>query len=449
MKLINNKFKTILLLCLIIFSNFIHSHQITNSNFKNQRKILKTNKKSKSNTNNDVLETTEFPESPLSGEEQFLIENKDSKYISDEDFKTDLVPNDNLKYLYFFFGMIECLPYMGPFVKLIEKIIKDAKYCSVSEMIQSYHHGTLESHNLPKTTFDNVKNMIDDMPWVPMINGEKIELDINNLNDSCKKLIKARNSMIEENKKYVDDFYIGFTSALDIKKSFDTKEEITIHKFIEESNNIIFGRNSGYRNLKKYLMLHFFTNLQTDEQLIRNVGSNWKDIIVQIITILRENGKMALQNIQSLQISQEENINCKKLNIQKMSQEYENANPTFIEKLSGGWSSIIYLKDCLAKGKKENQTSKVRKIIKIIAKVGLKKLIKFFLTKLAILIGFWFVKGIKIAFWGLRIINSIYKALQERKKDVVDKRKEFKYWGIATGSAIRLVHTIVVPIAKK
>lgn len=447
---IDNRIKSIILLFLLVSTNIITCYSKANkfASYSKSKRVSKNS--SKSNYQNgkiDDIEMTDF--SSQTPEEEFANSNHDSKYVSEDNFKPDIIIGDKIKYLYFFLGMIECLPHMKPFVKLIEKILNDAKYCRVSEMIDAYHTGIQESHNLPQTTFNNVNSMMEDMPWVPMLNGEKIELDVNNVIESCKKLLKARNEMIKENIKYVDEFYSGFTSALDIKKSFGTRDEITALKFIDEANNIIIGRNSGYRNLKRFLMSHFYHNLQNDEQLTRSIGNNWKNVIIEVIGILRENGKQALQNVQSLQISQEENINCKNLNMQKMGEEYENAKPTFLEKLSGGWNAIVYLKDCFVKGAKQDQSSKVVLILKIILKIGINKLIEVFLTKLAILIGFWFVKGIKIAFWGFRIVSNISKAMKERKKVPVNKKIEFKYWGIATGSAIRMLYTIIAPIGKK
>lgn len=445
------KIKSLLLIFLLIQSNIINcSNRIKVEKSKVSNKLK--NKEQKTN-DDDSVELDDLIE------ESYLNEDEESVYTtySPKDLKSKVTVNEDIKYLRFFIGFLGCMPYIGPLIYIIEKILDHDQFCKIHEMKEYYKQGIIDRRNLPKKTYNSVQKMIEDMPWTPILNEEKIVLDQNNLKNSCKKLLKARNNMLKENKKYLSSYKKALESAEEIQKSFETSEEITFKMFLKESNNIIFGRNSGYRNLKDYFLNHYFGNNVKEKELEEKIGGNWKEKINDVVRILNENKIVAEHNIKSLMISVEEKISCSKLDPHKMSEEYEKGKPKVLDKLAGAWNSLKYLHKCLATADREKTDSKllnaINKFISILnfslVALGLLTLIDIFASTVANVFGFFFLKGIKIAFWGLRALYSIFKALEERRRDVIDKSIEYRFWGIAAGSAVRIVYTILSPTEKK
>lgn len=446
------KLKCFLLIFLILQSHYIYCY--------NRIKVEKNKYKSKINskenerTNDD---STVSLDDLL--EESYLNDDQESIYydFTPKDIKTKVTVNEDIKYLRFFIGFLGCMPYIGPFVYIVEKILDADQFCKISEMKEFYKQGIIDRRSLPMKTYNSVQKMIKDMPWTPILKDEKIVLDENNLKESCKKLIKARNNMLKENQKYIDSYKKALESAQEIKDSFGTSDEITFKKFLKVSNNIIIHRNSGYRNLKDYFLNHFFGNNLKEDELEGKIGSKWKVKIEEVVNILSDNKFQSELNIKSLMISKEEKISCSKLDPNKMHEEYEKGKPKVLDKLAGAWNSLKYLYQCLTTTDRSKTDSKflsaIEKFISILnfslIALGLITLVDIFASTVANIFGFFFLKGLKIAFWGIRAIYSIFKALEERRRDIIDKSIEYRFWGVAAGSAVRIVYTILSPTEKK
>lgn len=393
---------------------------------------------------------------------EFYLDVHEDDFFADDDYEAAYksikrVSSEEIEYLWYILGFMSCMPYIGGFVYAIETLLEANDSCKVTEAISHFKEAIVKRANLPLKTLDKVEEVNEKLVW----NNNKLNLDKDNLYESCIKISKERKSQYDENVKYKEKYALALKA---LKKIND--ESIPVETFLSLGvyNPFRVNGDKSMRVLKDYFLDIFSTgkkSLGSLDLIKEELKKDWSSTVSTHMIILSENEKRAEMNIKALSIEKGLKIDCKNLKgktkLNDIAVTYEESKPKFLDKVAGGWGVLNYFFKCLTAREDTSSNSKSMGVFKtfitfldkIINIWSLAALVNIFASTLLNVVGLFILKGLKIAFWVFRGIYSALKAYNESKNEKRNGKIEMRFWGIAAGSVLRAVYTAVAPWEKK
>lgn len=442
-----------LLLCFLIV--------VTNITICNTKALNSPKDKAKSKVNSSTNQGETKKRKAVEEFEIYLDETEDDFFADDEyeeAYKSiRRVSSQEIEYIWYILGFMSCMPFIGGFVYAIETLLEANDSCKTTEAISQFKEAIVKRANLPLKTLDTITEVKEKLVW----KDNKLELDKENLYDSCIKISKARKTQYEENIKYKEKYALALKA---LKKINDESVPVETFFSLGVYNPLRIHGDKSMRVLKDYFLEVFSestTNLKSLDSIKEQLKADWSGIVNTHMNILIDNEKRADMNIKALSLEKGLKINCNNLKNKKSINEialtYEESKPKFLDKIAGGWGVLNYFFKCLTEREKAHENKKSMSVFsgfisfldKVINIWTLASLISIFASTLMNVVGLFILKGLKIAFWVLRGLYSAIKAYAESKKEKRNGKVEMRFWGVASGSVLRAVYTAVAPWERK
>jgi len=367
----------------------------------------------------------------------------------DEDDSEDMAP----KIFDFTLGLLTCLPVIGDIAEKIEEYIENGE-CDRTEIMNAYKAGIQKRKDTAFAeeldTLDKLDNVKANLPWrASATTGDKIDkLEATNPKKACQAIIAEKERQTKENNKYANIYKGALEAAKEIKET-----KVSFDQFVKILPRTSFSithtdKEKKYLNLKHYFKKVIFDHLKLKaiEQLRPLIVSkkiSWQETINNAILILSSNEEMAKHNLLQLELTDKEKPDCSKLPTDLV---YENKKPTILDKMAGGWAALKYIGKCAVESLPsvgfEYMKQEIEDLMKDIGLEILKRLLSVFGSVVTNILGFFALKAVKVLWWVIKAIYYIYKAINETEKN-------YKYWGKAVGSGIRIIYIAFMPTERR
>lgn len=362
-----------------------------------------------------------------------------------------------IKVFDFTLGLLSCIPVIDEYVEKVKEALDNSDKCSKDELIQAYRDGVAARQEATLQAALNTENKVatikNALVWKP---PQEYDLNIssleaNNPRKACKTIVKELNRQMTTNIEFRDKYKRAYAAAIEVDREGIGYDDFV--KSLPKTNMSVF-HNEKEKNLNdlkrflKYFILETY-KIKKIKQLKPKIDSgevNWREIISTTVSLLTTNTLQAELNIKHLNQADVKGLNCGDLPVDN---QYENAKPTFMDKLAGGWNAIKYSGKCLLESLPNHGIEHAKGYItEFLTEIGtgfLKNLLATFASSVVNLLAFFAAKAIKLLWWVCKIIYFVYKAIKGEEGE----GSIWTWWGKAVGGAIRLIYIAFMPTERR